>query len=168
MNTLPESVLFEKYADQGFFWEGNLPLARLSRLSQETLNTSDTQFWLSCHLAKEDGLPWLSFVVKGEIQMVCQRCLNPLFYPISGEYRTAVLSDERQAQALEDEEYVLLSECGDGRQLPILTLLEDELLLGLPLAVVHEDCEPLTTQVGDFKPIKDNPFAALAALKSNN
>lgn len=167
MNTLPESVLFEKYADQGFFWEGELPLLRLSRLSQEVLSPEETKLWLSCCLSKKNGLPWLSFVIKGEMQMECQRCLNPLFYPVSGEYSTAILSDERQVQALEDEDYVLLSECGDGRQLPLLTLLEDELLLDLPLAITHADCDALTTQVGDFEPIKDNPFAALAVLKKN-
>lgn len=167
MNTLPESVLFEKYADQGFFWEGELPLVRFTRLSQEALSPEDTTLWLSCRLVKKDGLPWLSFVVKGEMQMQCQRCLSPLLYPVAGEYDTAVLSHEGQAQALDGKDYVLLSECGDGRQLPILILLEDELLLDLPLALTHEDCQALTTQVGAFEPIQDNPFAALAVLKKN-
>ena len=45
--------------------------------------------------------------------------------------------------------------------------MEDELLLKIPLAAKHDDCEMAITQVGELPEEQEveNPFAALVALK---
>ena len=45
----------------------------------------------------------------------------------------------------------------------MLALIEDEVLLGLPLAPRHDDCRP--DAIEKAKADKPNPFAVLAALK---
>jgi uncharacterized protein len=80
------------------------------------------------------------------------------------------VSDEAQAAALdaELEEDVLALE----REQDALELVEDELLLALPLVPRHEECpQPLPLPAEDLDdeadaaPAKPNPFAALAQLK---
>ena len=77
--------------------------------------------------------------------------------------------DETQIEQIEDAEYVLVQELGlsGGRKmLPIKELLEDELLLALPLSPRHEDCHmPIEMMDETESEVEDNPFAALAALK---
>ena len=48
-------------------------------------------------------------------------------------------------------------------------MIEDELLVDLPLAPKHDDCEMAVTEVGELPEAvaeKENPFAVLASLKS--
>jgi uncharacterized protein len=70
----------------------------------------------------------------------------------------------------EDSEFVLLDEvCPmEGRKLlPIKDLLEDELLLSLPLSLHHDDCEMLIQNEEIESEPKENPFAILAQLKGD-
>lgn len=82
-----------------------------------------------------------------------------------------MLEDEAQASILDDEvDYVLLDEITEDQRgeilLPLANILEDEILLDVPLSPKHEDCEMATEQVGELpEEENENPFAALAALK---
>ena len=74
----------------------------------------------------------------------------------------------------EADDYLLLEELladqpenkkGD-RLLPLKKLVEDELLLDIPLSAKHDDCEMAVEQVGEIiEQEPENPFAALEALK---
>jgi len=87
-----------------------------------------------------------------------------------------LLSDLKYADRLgEDADFVVLSEeqlahgVDDEQVIDLLALLEDEMLLSLPLAPRHEDCEvSVKTVVVDDTPTRtDNPFGILASLKGN-
>jgi len=57
------------------------------------------------------------------------------------------------------------------RALDLRDLIEDELLLAMPIVPRHEVCpEPLVAAAGDDGLVEDkpNPFAALAGLKRTN
>lgn len=167
--TMPANILFEKWADIGFEWQGSLSVNELARLAEQTIDDSTLQ--ATCTLSQDDGILWLQYTVAGQIKIACQRCLEPLQCDIDDEYRLAVLTDESQLGKIADAEYVLLDEVltGDGRRmLPIKDLLEDELILSLPLSPRHDDCELYVDSAGDEiidEQESDNPFAALAALK---
>lgn len=166
--SLPKEILFEKYADIGFFWQGQVSTDTLSRL-KDSLQTPST-LEVSCRLEKKEGIVWLSFVVQGSLMLSCHRCLSPMVLDVSDEYRTAILFNESQVVFVEDEEYIFASELGDTRYLPLLDLLEDELLLVLPLSSTHSDCELLVDTVGEIvvEEPQENPFAVLAQLKTKN
>jgi uncharacterized protein len=62
----------------------------------------------------------------------------------------------------------------DGEDLDLLEIVEEELLLALPLVAIHDEgvCQPpklLVEQVVVDEPVetKVNPFQVLAALKSS-
>lgn len=164
---LPNNILLEKWADNGFHWQGKVAIDELARLNEHTMGAKPLQ--LAFDLAKKDGVLWLDYQVVGSTNVRCQRCLEPLEVDLSGEYRFALLTDESEIGLVDGAEYVLIDELGASarRLLPIKDLLEDELLLALPLSPRHADCEMLIDTVGDDieEEVQENPFAALAALK---
>ncbi len=170
-NELPANIMLDKWADIGFHWQGELAVAGFSRLAKQVLNAADT-LAVTAHLAKDDGILWLNYSVAGSVTVACQRCLSPLIIDVSGDYGMALLYSEDDIARIDDAEFVLISEVlgsENRRMLPIKDLLEDELLLTLPLSPRHDDCDMYVESVGDeiadATEEKENPFAALASLK---
>lgn len=173
ITAMPAHILFEKWSEIGFSWQGKLPVMDLPRLYKEVDTATQKRspaLDVACVLKKTNGIVWLSFEVSGQLSLTCHRCLSPMTHDVSGSYRMAILTSQSQVGALmacdNEAEYVFLSELGDGRILPVLQLLEDELLLTLPLSATHDDCDMLLDSVGDIPNTpKDNPFAVLQELK---
>lgn len=169
--TLPAYIMLEKWADIGFFWQGELLLNELPRLSTSLgcVQSADVLV-LTVRLAKEDGVLYLTYQVTGNLPVSCQRCLSPLVYDVSGVYRMALLRDEREVNKIGENDYVFLSELCDNNRLAVKDLLEDELLLTLPLSPRHENCQMLIDSVGeiDEEDVESHPFAVLARLKSTD
>lgn len=169
---MPANILLEKWADIGFEWAGDVTVASFERLAANVQTEQDGNLdalQVQVKLHKESGVLWLDFVVQGELKTACQRCLELITIDVSGVYRLAVLFRAEQIEQIFDAEYVLVDEFGhqDARKmLPIKDLLEDELLLTLPLSPRHDDCDmPIEMVDEDDEEPLDNPFAALAALK---
>lgn len=171
--SFPSQILLEKWREQGFFWQGELPLVRLPRLLaqlDEGLQSAHCPaFELTCRLKKTDGLLWLEFSVAGSVYLACHRCLDAMAHDMSGCYCLAIIDNQQELTHLdEDDAYVMVAELGtDGRMLPILDLLEDELILSLPMSAHHEDCQmPIQfEQEETAASSEESPFAVLAALK---
>ncbi|MFD2448348.1 YceD family protein [Vogesella fluminis] len=47
----------------------------------------------------------------------------------------------------------------------VIALIEDEIIMGLPLSLMHDDCD--TEELKRAKADKPNPFAVLAVLKQS-
>ncbi len=111
---------------------------------------------------------WLQLRLQAEVPQVCQRCLSPYAQPIEVERWFRFVASEAIALAEDDdsEEDLLVLEA----RFDLAALVEDELLLALPLVPMHEQCpEPVRMSAGELPEIepepRPNPFAALAALK---
>ncbi|USZ14169.1 YceD family protein [Moraxella sp. FZFQ2102] len=165
--TLPNNILLEKWADIGFHWQGEIAISEMPRLSEQTVGAGALS--VVADLQKTDGVLWLNYTVTGAVDVGCQRCLEPMSFDLSGAYRLALLQSEDEIAKTDGEEFVLIDELGESarRLLPIKELLEDELMLALPLSPRHDDCDLLIESVGDEieEEESENPFAALAALK---
>lgn len=163
---LPAHIGLEKWSNIGFSWQGQMNLAEFERLSADT--QADVPLEVAVDFGKKDGILWLSFVVGGSLSVMCQRCLSPLHVDVSGTYKMAILTSDEQIEQIAEQEYVLLSELGNPNLLPIKDLLEDELLLTLPLSARHEDCQMFTDSAGEeiAEEKANNPFAVLANLKA--
>lgn len=114
-------------------------------------------------------VPWMHLLADASVPLVCQRCLNPVDTPLHADRWFRFVADEDTA-ALEDEEAeedVLAS----SREFDLHALIEDELLMELPITPRHEAC-PVPVRLSaadpDFDAAEDkpNPFAALEALKA--
>jgi hypothetical protein len=109
---------------------------------------------------------WLHLMAHAEVVLQCQRCLQPTLERLTVDRRFRFVRNEDEAARLDEEsedDVLALPE-----RLDLEELLEDELILGLPLVPRHGQCQhPLPMRAAD--PGADdeapNPFAALAALR---
>lgn len=143
--------------------EGAVELADLSRLSDLLWNKNGS---LNVELAgsrDSEHRAWLALKVSGEIELICQRCLVGVASPVLIDSRLQLMSS---GQAWPDED--LSDDRTDAiaadEALAVLQLVEDEVLLALPIAPMHESCEPPNAADKEQGP---SPFAALAALKKH-
>ncbi len=113
---------------------------------------------------------WLHLTVDAPLILICQRCLGPVASAQHVERSLRFVAGEQQAAELdaESEDDVLAL----TRALDVKTLVEDELLLALPLVPRHEVCPPdaparYAADEADAAPEEEeqHPFAALATLK---
>jgi len=115
----------------------------------------------------EDGQLDLELSVHGNLQLNCQRCLEPLSFELNIASRFLIVTDESAIPVLEES-----SESVDGdvlvaeTQMQVFDLIEDEILLALPLAPRHESefCNA-DGVLDELK--KPNPFAALQGWKAS-
>ena len=170
--TLPESIVLDKWADNGFDWAGVVTPNIFERLAALlTLEHEQPAIQLHANLYRESNVLHLGFTLEGIVWLTCQRCLQPVAVDISDEYNIALLDDDSQTRLLDEEQdYLLLDEVviqqASERLLPFKSLIEDEILLKVPMSPKHEDCEMAVEQVGEIEEEEaENPFAALAALK---
>ncbi len=102
-----------------------------------------------------------------EVVLECQRCLQPVAVPLHVERRLFFVAGEDTAEALDaDSEDDVLAL---APSLDLRALVEDELLLALPLVPRHDDCTlPLPPDLAGMPAEEEaaHPFAALAALRS--
>jgi len=113
--------------------------------------------------------PSLHLVADAAVTLQCQRCLRPMSWPLHAERRLFFVEGEDAAAALdaEVEDDVLAY----APAIDLRSLIEDELLLALPIVPRHDVCpEPLLAPADDpeFTEAADNPFAVLAALKAGS
>ena len=108
--------------------------------------------------------PALRIVADAAVGLECQRCLQRMVVPLRVDRRVFFVAGEDAAASLdaESDDDVLTLEPA----LDLKSLVEDELLLALPLVPRHEVCpEPLPFEAEPEAPASEHPFAALAALK---
>ena len=112
---------------------------------------------------------WLHVTAHATLPLICQRCLAPVEVALEVDRSFRFVQDEATAAAEDDEaEEDVLAE---SRAFDLLELVEDELLMGVPVAPRHVICPVLpsfTAVDADFEAAqaeKKNPFDVLKALK---
>lgn len=121
--------------------------------------------------AKGEPEVWLHLVADAVIPLTCQRCLTPVDVPLQVDQRFRFVADEATAEAEDDEADEDVLALTPEFDLP--TLVEDELLMALPIVPRHDRCQPAaplaTADLGAHQvPQKPNPFAVLATLRGGN
>ena len=124
----------------------------------------DVVFRFDGEAVRREGRGEESFLhldVQGVLSMQCQRCLGPMKWAF--ELQRSLLLVRSEQDFPEDElEEDAFDAIEVGRELDLLQLLEDEILLALPIAPRHESCD-LPDSVA--RAGRRLPFAGLAALK---
>jgi uncharacterized protein len=109
---------------------------------------------------------WLTIKAQTTVSMVCQRCLQavPIQLDVNRDFQF-VFGEDAAVELDANSEHDVLAM---SRSFNAQVLVEDELLLALPLIPMHEHCpEPLQTKADAAAQSPDlHPFAALAQLKS--
>lgn len=171
----PRHLDVEAFAKDAGELAGAWPLAALERVAEAAHpdappGEGDTVSWRieGERRTVRGGLPqtWLHLQARTRLSLVCQRCLGPVDCALDAERDILFVAGEEAAAQLDaDSEDDVLALT---RSLDLRELIEDELLLALPLVPRHEACpQPLPLPADDevAEPERANPFAALAALK---
>ncbi len=156
------------FAGNGRQISGEVPVAELPRLLDALENPQGILSYTVRGGLDSRGDPLLDVSITGQCQLRCQRCLNAMDYSVRLDVRL-MLRDQASLDALdsggEDEEEwdSILADA----HLDVLNLLEEEILLSLPIAPRHELGACQATGSGDTHEEEKNPFAILAKLKRN-
>ncbi|MFA5684775.1 MAG: YceD family protein [Lysobacteraceae bacterium] len=164
---LPESVDVWRAALAGRLYEGRAPLARFRRLLP-SLNDDDGDCAFRIVFSREaSGQALVRVEAEAGLPLQCQRSLERFVLPVRIEQTLGLLRNEAEQAALPPDVEPVLAPA-DGMLDP-LDLVEDELILALPVMPVAPGSLPVEQAFGDGiepEPAQPNPFAALAALKS--
>ena len=150
-------------------FEGLIELSALKRLSSLILADEESASPSVIQVRFEFNLNTLKkAVIKGHIATTlaveCQRCLDPMSHKVDQDFELLIdASDEEVQQFQLDTAY------SDEGFLDVFEVIEDELILSLPLILMHEDSSCNTfwvpETVDEVDSGKPNPFAVLSTLK---
>lgn len=140
---LPEFLDLTKAGHTPLTVAGQMSLSRMPRLCA-AIADAGSQASIDLQVFKEGGLAVVSGRLQASLGLSCQRCFGLLRHPVDAHIRLGWARAD-QAQHWPDSYETL--ESGSGR-IRLAELVEDELLLALPLAPRHakpEDCATLRT-----------------------
>jgi uncharacterized protein len=175
---VPEKLDLAAFIHDGASLGGEWPAGALERLSDSAAPEAPARDWptvrwsLLGETRQAKGgksQAWLRVTAEAQVALTCQRCLKPVEERLDVERWIRFVDTEAEAAALDadsDDDVLAMP-----RHLDACELIEDELLLTLPLVPRHEVCpEPLLHAdegelVDEAEAERPNPFAALAALK---
>lgn len=172
----PSHLDVAAFAREGSTLAGQTALDAMSRLLEEQMDgnlPAGPVVWrLTGRLLPQSrGVDqvWLDLQAAVALPMQCQRCLTPVLETVQAERSFRFVADEATAAALDDEaeEDILVI----NRDFDALALVEDELILALPLVPLHEVCPqemPMSAVDPEFEEVsaRPNPFGVLAGLKT--
>ncbi|MCW8955513.1 MAG: YceD family protein [Gammaproteobacteria bacterium] len=166
---LPEQLDFVQAARKASKINGYWPVSRLERLARLVL---DDQANIEAELEfdMQGRLRTVSGLVKASLSVTCQRCMQPMTLDLESHFKLALVSDESKAGLLPEEYEPLMLD--EDNRVNIPAMLEDELLLAVPLVALHEtDCSDYLQQQRERQASedeqalkKDNPFSVLKDL----
>ena len=117
--------------------------------------SSDRHQWRAAR-----GRPGLRLKVKGTLMLRCQRCLEAMAYEVDTD-ETLVLAATLAEIHAEPADSHAPDRVVAGKEMALRELIEDELILAVPYAPRHEDCEP--AGAGE-RAEKVSPFAGLRGM----
>jgi uncharacterized protein len=177
----PHDIDLFEFARSGRQAAGVVRVSQLPRMLNEVPAEApdrDTAFTWQAEGAtqpelQDDGTegpqPYLRLAIHGAAWLECQRCMTPYLQSFNVDATYRIVNTEAEAEEFpldEDEVEVIVG----SRQFDLIDLIEEELLLSLPLVPKHEVCPDGDEAAADEaaeggEPERPNPFAALESLK---
>ena len=170
---IPHTVEPRKLARQDVRFDGEVTVTVMKRL-QRSLVDSVGVIRVQLHFFRDlEGRTCIGGTLTAELAMECQRCLEPAKVNVASEVNLAVVWNDEQAKALPSHlEPLIVAEDSTS----LWDLIEDEVILALPLIPGHDDdaCQAgliyTTDPEGELFPEEEvgdknqNPFSVLAGL----
>lgn len=162
---LPATFRPLKLARQQGKLKGYMPLQQLPTLAADCVGDSGN-LEADLQLEMQGRWPVMTGAVKATVKMTCQRCLEAVDVPLSAQMSLGFSQSEEALEELPDnlEPYLLEEE-----EIPLADVLEQELILAMPIVAYHAECKPAEyeqppepeAEVSE----KPNPFKVLEQLK---
>jgi uncharacterized protein len=152
----------QRFAVEQQTLNGEFQVASLERLHDQLFSTEGA---LSVELSGwrgDRGQVCLNLRVTGLLHLVCQRCLSGFPFEVRIDSQLEMLPEgvEISQDELEDDSKDYLP---SEKTLVVSDLVEDEVILALPVAARHVECALQgRAEAGEYI----SPFAALASIKT--
>jgi uncharacterized protein len=159
---LPESVDFLKQVERNACFEGAWPVSGFARLA-EVIGSKQGEVTARLKFGTRAGTPCLDGVVQTELELRCERCLDPVTKRIESDFRFGLITSEDEADLLPKEfEPLLVSDSVQS----LVELVEDEILLSLPIVARHdEECSEILQKHAANDSVQQDTYRPFAALK---
>ena len=159
-------------AEKGARLSGELPISGMARLVGMCRDDSGSvRIDLEFKRDSSSGLRTMSGSISARVNVTCQRCLDNMALALSSTPRLLLLRPGERDDLLESGNALAVE-----RPIALGTLVEDELLLALPMVPMHsiESCRVRATpdesthrKIETGGKERANPFSVLATLKQN-
>jgi uncharacterized protein len=163
---MPERLIIDPvdFAHHAETHHGKIALSEFERLHNFLASNSGELQYVVAGGVNKDGKPVLQISVRGKITLRCQRCLGELGHVLDLSTVLLLAQNENELSRLyeaESADCILAT-----RDTDILGLIEDEIILSLPISPRHNEAEcSFAALDGHGGVARDKPLAALAGLK---
>ena len=131
-------------ADEGASFDVVVAVARLPRLVQQ-LASPDGRVEGQVGFGREQGFAAADVTAAATLRFTCQRCLGPVSRHVESQSRVMIVGSEEEGGRVPPEFETVLAP--EGR-LRLADLIEEELLLALPIAPRHDDAADCPVPAG--------------------
>lgn len=156
-----------EFAREGGQMAGALPVVALERLTEELADGTGALAWRVTGERDGEGKSWLRLSVQGNLNLRCQRCLGSVAFRLDILSRLLLVPpggrwpEDLQDGGLADDQSDAIEAV---TELALIPLIEEEVLLALPIVPRHDGCKPPAAVVAEQEP---SPFAALAKIRKH-
>jgi len=168
---LPTLIEPKHLALKGCHLKGKVALTKMIRLRDSLYKEGKGAYvyidWL--FVVDEQNRPMINGYMQTQLPLLCQRCLQTMLWSIDTKIALMIITkDEKEDEIPAGYEAFTLT----STQVSLITLIEDELILALPIVAIHEKCPSNEYQLPNSSApdntFRNNPFLILAKLKNNN
>lgn len=163
--SLPRAVVARKLAAKGQRLGGWVDAGALPRLSGAVLGAGSRIEVELQFTPGDSGVPEIHGRIDARVVLTCERCLEPFELALSAAPALGLVGSEADADRLPRrlEPCIVADE-----ELDLFDLVEEELLLALPIIAAHADepCRRQWVEPAAAGEAAEKPFRALAQLKS--
>ena len=152
-----------RLAEAGRQLHGRLPLAGFRRLAP-ALHEVRGEVEVEIEFGKDElHIAYMRGHLRTQLQLICQRCLQPMALPVDAEFALGLVTTDEAADLL-PAHYEPLMVSGP---MELAEIIEDELILAVPFVPLHPigQCPAQSGQEIRGEDKAPHPFAALAQLK---
>ncbi len=112
---------------------------------------------LECRVAghiDDKGRAILTLSIDAEFEMQCQRCLEPMTWSLSTVSELELCADRAEIDRAQDDKDRIVA----SRNMDVDSMIEDEIILAIPMIPKHEVCEAVARSEED---VNRSPYGAI-------
>jgi len=153
-----------EFATAGATQEGTLPIGSFPRLQDVLVSDKGEAAYTLRGVRDERGRLGLRLQVRATLQLRCQRCLGAVAYDADTDEILVLAASQAEIDA-DPITVDAPSRVVGGKEMAVRDLVEDELILALPYAARHEDCEASPEgRDAEHERAARSPFAGLRGM----
>ena len=165
LDRLPGQVEPLGLTEAGRSFRGDIIVSGLSRLADYLADTTGQIAVELSFRIDERQVRAVTGRLQVNLELICQRCLGSMNFPLNLKFQLGVVCSEDEAGALPGEYEPLLV---DGEPIALKQIIEDEIILALPVIPKHPDSTLCQGSAQPHKPErrKASPFSVLKQLNT--